>query len=84
MRAFTKSASLVASRYIEAGLLKAPPAMVKEITEWVQDAFSAWLAELPNFDLIEKARELQSVYFSKVREYEKLFGRNSTSKYEVK
>ena len=60
-------------------MLKAPPAMVKEITEWVQDAFSAWLAELPNFDLIEKARELQSVYFSKVREYEKLFGRNFES-----
>ncbi len=37
MKAFrSSSASRVASRYVEAGLLKAPPAMVKEITEWVQ------------------------------------------------
>ena len=37
MKAFrSSSARRVASRYLEAGLLKAPPAMVKEITEWVQ------------------------------------------------
>jgi len=42
-RGLLPSARRVASRYVEAGLLKAPPAMVKEITEWVQTNVGRWL-----------------------------------------
>lgn len=47
----------VASRYVEAGLLKVPPAMVKEITKWVQDTFCTWIVKKTkpvNRDLIRQ------------------------------
>lgn len=58
----------VASRYIKAGLLKVPPAMVKEITKWAQDTFCMWIVKDTkglNRDLIQQVwreeRSLESI-----------------------
>ena len=51
--------SRVASRHREAGLLKAPPKMVDEITEWVQDVTAEWVAQTPDVALIRQAWEAQ-------------------------
>lgn len=59
-RSLTASVKRVASRHIEkrAGLLKAPPAMVKEITEWVQTNVSRWLATTDKVRVSEEVREI--------------------------
>lgn len=56
MKAFrSSSASRVASRHVEAGLLKAPPVLLKSIQEWVASALCTHLkAKYPTDEVVKK------------------------------
>jgi hypothetical protein len=65
----TASAYRVAARY--AGMLKAPPKMVEDITNLALAVTARWLAHIPDFDLIKQVQEARS----EVRQYREDVGR---------